>query len=344
MGLPRAPVMLVLAPLATIVFTVASAAAGPRCAKGVELTGEAALVGEIADRLKARGFGLEAVDGCPAHEVRVRARDGGLELDLTAPAGVHVTRLISDGATAAAVIEAWADSSLVEPLLAPPSAGDASSARRPRTERQADPAHVSAAAPDEPETPAFVAPSGPPSFVLATRVGAAYASDDSFWTSLAVSGCGRVGPLCLGFQVRGSFDPGVTGDSDQLSATRGGLDGLLTLDFPIPVGVVTLRPGLGAGIEWTRAARSIAGSGVNVDRDDGGLRFEGSFRLQLPLSRVVALDGGAAFDVSPLASASPTIDAEDHITLPGLPLWQIGAVFGLEFRFDPAPPPAVASR
>lgn len=98
---------------------------------------------------------------------------------------------------------------------------------------------------------------------LSARLGVAYGAEESLWTSITVAGCGRVGPLCLGLQIRGSFDPGVSGESEDTLAVRGGIDGLATLEVPVVVGPVVLRPGVGCPRSPRPSRRSVP-EAVNV--------------------------------------------------------------------------------
>lgn len=314
----------------------AFAGAPNECPSGVVLTGTAAIVEEVGARLEARGLATQAapVDAvaqpravgspaCPRATATLLLRENSISVELTQSDGSVARREVSDASTAASLVEAWVNHALWGAALKP---AWSEVAEAPTAARDSAPLLDVSVAPE------------PPSFVLSGRLGVAYGGDETLWTSAVVSGCGRLGPVCLGFQVRGAFDPGISGESDDTRAQRGGIDGLATLDLPVTAGAITLRPGIGVGAEWVRTVRradsqqegeSQIQGGELVSVDAAGMRLAASFRIEVPLSTSVAFDGGVSIETSPVGDTDRS--TESGVELPGTTRWQLGPSVGLQF-------------
>jgi hypothetical protein len=135
---------------------------------------------------------------------------------------------------------------------------------------------------------------------LSARIGLSLASDASLWADASLAGCGFVGPVCVGGAIRAPFDVLANGPGRDLETSRGGLDGLLTIELPLAFGRIAFRPALAVGAGWLRAsATSLAGE--LIARDAAVVRVDAFARLGIELTRPLWLELGALADLAPLA-------------------------------------------
>ncbi|MDJ0761850.1 MAG: hypothetical protein QNJ97_02580 [Myxococcota bacterium] len=199
------------------------------------------MAASVQHALLDRGIVSSGSEGCPPVTAGVDPHEDGIFLRVEDPHGRTSERVVADAGTAVSIIESWARSDLSDPLMASllPVAGPPAPAPAP--------------------TPAVAAAStvGTWAFLLGIDGAASYGVDGSTWFGGGLSGCGRVGPLCLGAMARAAYDTSLTGDSRLMNTRRFGIDLLITVDLPLKWGSIALIPGIGVGGGWLRITRDI---------------------------------------------------------------------------------------
>lgn len=110
--------MIRLALLATLAAAVGGVAWADPCPPSVRLTGDPALVAEIARELGGRGIGV-VVDGrCPSPHAHVARRGARLVVVIDNADGSSTERIVREAGTAATVIESFTRTDVAMPLLA----------------------------------------------------------------------------------------------------------------------------------------------------------------------------------------------------------------------------------
>lgn len=311
------------AALAGLAFASSAGAEEQVCHPAATVSGEEAdVVTSILAHLQARGVDTAPEPGCPKVVVMAaRAAGSAIEVKATSPAGQQETRTVTDPATAATWVETWVRRDLVDGLLAGEIIPDATPRVRPAPLRIVAPAR-SAGADRLPEVrvagavardggrsadasaraPTPVADEAPP-IGFGVEPGLSVASDGSLWADLTLRGCGRVGPLCIGGDVRGLFDMEVTGSQRDLETTRGGLDVLVSATWSFPLGPVFLRPVAAVGGGWFRRAMVEDDIDADVQIDEPGVRVAAGVELGVPFTEDAQVVFALSTRFSPLAES-----------------------------------------
>jgi hypothetical protein len=189
------------------------------CKPTAVMLGDPTLAQTLSQRLAANGIATSSTEGCPVVKVSVRQRGDQVHLELTDSFSRRGERQVRDVATAAAIVESWTlqevDPGSLPELAAPPAPRLVAVALRP------------------------TAASG-----LAAMFESSVADDGSLWLGGAASGCGRVGPLCVGGLARLARDTATTPHrSNEVHA-------LATIDLPRAFGRFAISPGIGVGYGW----------------------------------------------------------------------------------------------
>jgi hypothetical protein len=178
---------------------------------------------------------------------KVERHQDGIFVSIEDSYGRASERIVADVATASAIVESWARGDLTDPLmmsLLPVS-------------QESD--ALNETGPPAPEAP--IAPVAlvfqPWALLLGLDGEASVGFDGSTWFGGNLSGCGRLGPVCIGAMARVAFDSMLTGDSKSMATNRTGVDLLVIADFPMKWGIITFIPGIGVGAGWVRASRYV---------------------------------------------------------------------------------------
>jgi hypothetical protein len=192
-------------------------------------SGEPVLVERLSERLAASGIATTSVEGCPTTRVRIEQRGEQVRVEITDSFGRTGTREVHDVATAATIVESWTAQEVNEGTL---------------------PALVETAKPTASivATTSIAATSWRHGVTAALESSAG--SDGSIWLGGAVSGCVRVGPLCVGALARATRDTKAVTDASVLDHDAQELSVLATLGLPRTLGAFKLTPGVGLGYGW----------------------------------------------------------------------------------------------
>ena len=142
----------------------------------------------------------------------------------------------------------------------------------------------------------------------------AHSNDGAFWIGAELSGCVRVGRVCVGADAKVVRDMGVTGR--EIHARRLAADLMLAADLPYRVGRAALTPGLAVGIGWLHNGVSRP-SAPALDADRGGLRTSAHLTVSIPITRHLSFDLGLALDLSPFAQTGDW--QSEGVEVPGDP-------------------------
>ncbi|HEU0035401.1 MAG TPA: hypothetical protein VFQ53_32550 [Kofleriaceae bacterium] len=192
------------------------------CKPAAIASGDPALVAQLGERLAASGIATTATADCPALRVQVSMRGDRVHLAVTDTFARTGEREVRDVATAATIVESW--------TLQEVEAGTLPE----------EPAIVEAAA------PAPVAASA-----LGARFETAVADNAALWLGVAVTGCRRVGPVCVGALARGAH---ATGSTTTAAHGTDQIHALATVELPRRLGAFTLAPGIAVGYGWLRVS------------------------------------------------------------------------------------------
>jgi len=255
---------------ATLLADHARADGQERPALPALLEGDPELVATVGDELGRRGVATMATSEDQAIRVTLARQPDGIVLALHDPQGRAAERRVATAETAATLIESWARPGLAEPLL-------------DRQPPPPPPAIVTAPVlPAEPAarrwTPVF-------------RFGADN-GDHRLWLGAGVGACGRVGPLCLGGELRLAHQIG--GDRERAAPglpapAESDLQGLLLAELPVALGrpVVVLAVGAGLGRRYDGQTSKI------------GVRQELRATVALPLWSRLAAEAGVIAGLGP---------------------------------------------
>ncbi|MEO8549133.1 MAG: hypothetical protein ABI678_04150 [Kofleriaceae bacterium] len=265
MGRPTAIAVLILASATT---------AHAACAPTAIAEGDPALVADLATRLIANGIATARTGDCPVVMVRVEQRGEQLHLRLADPFQRRGERDVRDVATAAAIVASWTMQVIDEGSLP----------------------EVHVEVPPPPLPPVASRP-----WTIGASIGSALASNTATWLGGGLAGCVRVGPLCAGAAALAMVDTRATGDTAAVLVDSWTVIGLATLDLPVPLGALTLTPGLGVGYGYQHLVAhhmDTAHNPLDVPQRDHALRgmIHAALGYALSARTVVFLDlaGGAA--------------------------------------------------
>ena len=308
-------------------------AGGPACPPSARLRGDVGPVTSVAALLAERGIAT-GTSPCPAIGVTLERRHAQLVVTIEVGEGTTVERTVSDGRTAATLIESWARTDVEAPLLTahdhPPAPVD-HPAEPPGERRDYDDGWSAGSAADAPAPTASAslsAVSAPAADTAGRRVQVfavaenAVASDRTRWAGAQVGACVMLGPLCAGARIRFATVFGGT-ERWRGNLDRRGAEMLLGADLPLRLGRATLAPGLAAGIGWTHTNDDDAPN----SSETGGLRAEAHATLSYPFTRRLALDVTLSADLT----QATHVETSSTVPLPDEPriLGRLGA--GLRF-------------
>ena len=290
------------------------------CTPVAVLDGDPAMVELVETYLQVRGVSTHLAGDCPSSTATLSVSSAGVSVRLSNSTGRTDTRVVSDASTAAALIESWARSDLITPLL------DAER-RAPVAPRDAEPrSPVSAMPPSSESLPNH----GDSSirYALGLRPAIALAGDLSTWLNVSATGSVCIGPLCPGVAVRYNVDLGASGHSRDLKTSRHGVEVLVTGEYPIDLGVVTLAPGAGLGAGWTNSKLADRSTGA-VELDSGRLRIEGFMRAFFTSASGHMIGATLFVGIDPLAHTTDFEDPDGRVA--GNPRWNLGLSADLAF-------------
>jgi hypothetical protein len=245
------------------------------CPPVAVVDGSRAIVRSVRALLDAHGVGAESV-ACTeiaVHALVVAEPDArGYRLHIVDGSGRVSERRVRDAVTAASLIESWAVPE-TDALVSPPPAVR-SPARAPE--------RISATATPVPQAAAWR---------LTAAAEVMEGTDRSVWFGGTVTGCARIGKLCLGGRLRYGRDDGLSGpDTQGGDLTRTAIDALALVALPLHAGATTVVPLVGVGIERLHTALSPAGTeNEPAVVDVVGLRVEGGASVLVALSRTLSL-------------------------------------------------------
>ena len=134
-------------------------------------------------------------DGCAPVVVRVERAGEHIRLWIVDGDGRRGERSVRDLATAVAIVESWTLHEIAAPVAPAVEAA-----------RRAEPTPAASVA-IEPVASAV------PRWGIGVGFASAYGADGSAWLGASVSGCVRVGPLCLGALLRAASDGSDSADA-----------------------------------------------------------------------------------------------------------------------------------
>jgi hypothetical protein len=241
------------------------------CPPVAVVDGSRAIVRSVRALLYAHGVGAESVacTDIAVHALLLAEPDArGYRLHIVDGSGRVSERRVRDAVTAASLIESWAVPQ-TDALVSPPPA-----ARPPARA----PERISATVTPLPDAAAWR---------LTAAAEVTEGTDGSVWFGGTVTGCARVGALCLGGRLRYARDDGVSGpDTQGGDLTRTAFGALALVGLPLHAGAATVMPLVGVGIEQLHTALSPAGIENNpAVVDVVGLRVEGGASLLVAVSR-----------------------------------------------------------
>lgn len=319
----------VVGPALALVLLLAGArgaiAGDQPCPPTALLTGEKELIEAVRISLQRRGIALEARPPCPAVVVEVERATGGLHVSIQDSDGRRSERQVSDAETAAALIESWARPELGGPAYAHAPSED--------EDADADAGTVPVSDSEVPEAikPLVIYSAQPRPIGITASTTASVASDGSIWLGLEAGACVQIGPVCAGAEVRTRLDTETVGGSERYETSRIGLDLLVAVDRPFGRGRTRLRPGVGAGVGWTRIRGNPdrATTGQQIEIDTGGLRVGAHVAATFALRGALSVELAAGVDLSPLAHTGPYYD--EGTTLAGEPRASVRGGIGLRY-------------
>lgn len=251
--------------LALLYVALPAAASGGACPPAAHLDGAHRLIGLVSQILRAHGVVIDPA-ACSDATVRVSIeaprRGAPLMLHIRDRFGRASEREVADVDTAASLIETWAlqeDQALVTPpvLTVAPTV---------------------VAAPPDAARDAW-------GWALLASAETAAASDGSLWYGATVSGCGRIGALCVGGRARLERDSGAGGPPDDRVYSRTDLDVLATVGTTLGHARMTVSPALGIGVGRWSASRPPIGAPNVVSSTSEGLRGEAGVIAAFALAR-----------------------------------------------------------
>jgi hypothetical protein len=230
----------------------------------VSLSGDKALVAEVAPILQGRGIATAGAD-CPALDVSLEKR-GKVTLVSQAPAGDRAeSREVTDVRTAATVIESWVRTDLEAPLLV----------HRPLADVEAPDRIVA-----KPEA------ERPPRLQIFTHAETSFANDRTAWVGFEAGACSMFGRACLGGRLRVSTVADGPNEWDDVM-DREAVDALFGFDVPLRFGAVGVSPGTALGLGWIHTHEDQP---PPDSKQTLGLRAQAHLALSYAVSRRFALE------------------------------------------------------
>lgn len=297
-----------------------AAHAEPACRASAVVRGDSSAARDVRQLLRERGLGELAGPRCPPLVAEVTRTRDRIQVTVTDADARRSSRLVTDTATAATIIESWSRVDLETALLRPRQA--------PASALPAPPPRIVVAGPRPPPVARRARP-----YSITGLGTVAYASDASLWVDAVALACAEYGPVCLGGLVRASFDSTELGASDRYETRRVAMDAVLMAELPARFGAVTISPGVGVGGGWMRSASDVEEAPDDTRTvDRGTLRFDAHVRVALQRRRPLGLELGVFADVAPLAHTARFTG--DGVTLAGEPRWSLRAGLGVRYS-DP---------
>ncbi|HWU87030.1 MAG TPA: hypothetical protein VN253_07135 [Kofleriaceae bacterium] len=257
--------------VALIVGLAASSAAADPCPPSVALAGDPELVASVGEVLLVHGVEAEAGD-CPVLRARLERRGGMIAV--TRETGRAATHVVGEPATAAALLESWASTDEIDPLLA--------------VTPQAPP-HLAPAA-----VTAGPAPHMAPLLQRRIHMFAAFetsiADDRSGWVGSDAGVCVMLSALCAAVRVRVAVVVGINELREGIS--RRGVDILFGGDAPLRLGETTVSLGGAAGLGTVHTRSELPM--VSAGSETFGLRADAHVVWTIPVSTRVSLDLAAS--------------------------------------------------
>ncbi len=351
----RAPAALALVALVSAPRTGAAEPCAPRA----EVGGDAAAVERVTDELGRLGVTVAAAaPGCPILKAVVElGRDGRISVAVRGAAQRSEGRVVSDAALAAVWIDSWLRDDL-DDWSTPPA--------RVAAVEPVAPTSAPPLAPPGDVAPMVATPSMFEQIAISASYEQAWSDDGSSWSGGNLSGCVRVGALCIGARARAAFQPELR--SEITAATRSDLSLLATASLPIDVGELVIAPEVGLGLgrfttkridgckspempppncdpmdptcspppscEMSSNVKDLAYVGDGLDESSFTARLALALRVAVPLFRHVWLDGLASVTLAPFGHredyGSPaTQTSPGAFPIPGEPSRSIQLGIGL---------------
>jgi len=297
----------------------ASQAAGPVVSPAVRLRGDPDLVAVVKTTLAERGIltldagdegGVgDGPDDSARGAVDVKLERRGARIVVSVDGGGGATgREVTDARTAATIIESQVRVDVEAPLLANRAIGPTAAPEPPfppAAPEGAASSAASSAAPSAaaPTTAVSIEASRPGRGVqLFTLAETSRANDHTSWLGVQVGACLMLGPVCAGARARFAV---VAEQPWQKDIDRRGVEVLLGADLPMRIGVLTISPGIGAGVGSTHTHEE--GSGRSAET--GGPHADLHVALSYPFGKRAALEAALSLDVTQtthVETSSPT--------------------------------------
>ena len=243
--------------------------------------GDAALVSSIVARLAANGVATTPAEGCPSVRVKVERRGEQVHLEMTDSFARTARREVRDVATAAAIIESWTLQEIEQgglPPLAPPGVAATRSVTAP------------------------VAVTAISRIGIAATFESSVADNGSLWMGGTLTGCARLGPMCVGGVLRGARDTHASGDTSGDSPHHGDeLHAMATVSLPRQLGSFVVSPGIGVGYGHLAIATThLDMHMMPFSLTDGSHEIRGDVHVMIsrPLGRYFAFYGDLRGDAA----------------------------------------------
>ena len=289
----------------------------PQCQPSVRLEGDAEARGVISETLEANGVLSHGEVGCARLVVQVSRDEEGLTLRMADVEGRTAQRTVSDAKTAATVIESWATPDLMAPA-----------------EPAAQPAPAPSLTESSPtKTAAHVGEPRERGYAIGIWLGPSVSEDRGLWGDLTITGCGRIGPVCLGGGHRVSIDFGGHGRAAESDTDRRSIDLFASLEIPIIRKKLAVSPGVAAGVGWLQMSLDDDGPGRLPDQEteqtDASFRLAATLSVSTEIVPRLRFGGRLAFEVAPFARNQFTDDQGTKLT--ATPVWQFRTAIGVQF-------------
>ncbi len=225
-----------LAALALLALLSPTTATAEPCAPRVELSGDRDAVARVAVELAALGVMLgpsQRVERSCSVTAMVTDEGESLSVAVQNAAKRSEGRVVSDPKTAAAWIDSWLrdEIEVASWTVAMPAPVET----------------ITSVATPVPETSPLER------FGLSAALERSWTDDETTWNGFDVTGCMRVGAVCLGGRVRAVFQDNVV--FTNATADRSDIVALATASVPLTFGQVSIAPELGIGVGRMRTRR-----------------------------------------------------------------------------------------
>ncbi len=281
--------------LASALLIPSGAVAAP-CAPAAVVAGDPTLAAAVGELLGSHGIQSTESTECPAIHAQVMVRGAAIVVTrMVSGAESSRDRVVSELATAAAVIESWTHNDLETASFT------FSANTEPALAAVGPPAVTRLATPPGPRVRAFGA------------FETSFADDRSGWIGTVVGACVQVGVVCA--SVRGRFAAVVFGARAWNNIERNAEDVLVGGDIPLRFGSTTLSFGFGAGMGSTHTG--LAEAHEMRGTETFGLRADAHVAWAIPIFRSLALDLSASVDGSQVTdvetSSTTTLASEPWV-------------------------------